>query len=211
MRHEHGHNHTHHHNHGDGHACCSIHGAGKADASLVKDPVCGMMIDPKTAKGGSLKHQGETYYFCNPKCKTKFEAEPSKYLAAPKPVTAEDKEKIYTCPMHPEIRQKGPGNCPICGMALEPEEVSLEEEENPELIDFTKRLKVSAVLSIPLALLAMSDLIPGQPVQHAIPGWVNGIIQFLLATPVVLWGGLPFFERGWASIKTRNLNMFAIS
>lgn len=168
------------------------------------------MIDPKTAKGGSAIHGGETYYFCNPKCKTKFEAEPAKYLSVQKPVTAEDKEKIYTCPMHPEIRQKGPGNCPICGMALEPEEVSLEEEENPELIDFSKRLKVSAVLAIPLALLAMSDLIPGQPVQHALPGWLNGIIQFLLATPVVLWGGLPFFERGLASIKTRNLNMFTL-
>ncbi|MBX3022766.1 MAG: heavy metal translocating P-type ATPase [Bdellovibrionales bacterium] len=210
MKHDHTHNHTHHHNHGDGHACCSIKGANKPDQSLVKDPVCGMMIDPKNAKGGSTVHDGETFYFCNPKCKTKFEADPAKYLGAPKPVSTEDKEKIYTCPMHPEVRQKGPGNCPICGMALEPEEVSLEEEENPELIDFTKRLKVSAALAIPLALLAMSDLIPGQPVQHAIPGWLNGIIQFLLATPVVLWGGLPFFERGWASIKTKNLNMFTL-
>ncbi|HRB81813.1 MAG TPA: HAD-IC family P-type ATPase [Nitrospira sp.] len=210
MKHEHGHNHAHQHNHGDEHACCSIKGAGKADVSLVKDPVCGMMIDPKTAKGGSSVHQGETYYFCNPKCKAKFEAEPEKFLGAPRPASAEDKEKIYTCPMHPEIRKKGPGNCPICGMALEPEEVSLEEVENPELVDFTKRLKVSAVLAIPLALLAMSDLIPGQPVQHAVPGWLNGIIQFLLATPVVLWGGLPFFERGWASIKSRNLNMFTL-
>ncbi|HMN67483.1 MAG TPA: heavy metal translocating P-type ATPase [Bdellovibrionales bacterium] len=210
MKHDLAHNHTHHHNHGDGHACCSINGASKTDQSLVKDPVCGMKIDPKTAKGGSTVYDGETYYFCNPKCKSKFDAEPARYLGAPKPVTAEDKEKIYTCPMHPEIRQKGPGNCPICGMALEPEEVSLEEEENPELIDFSKRLKVSAVLAIPLALLAMSDLIPGQPVQHALPGWLNGIIQFLLATPVVLWGGLPFFERGWVSLKTRNLNMFTL-
>jgi hypothetical protein len=95
-------------------------------------------------------------------------------------------------------------------MALEPEEVSLEEEVNPELVDFSRILKVSAALAIPLALLAMSDLIPGQPVQHAIPGWINALIQFLLATPVVLWGGLPFFERGWASIKSRNLNMFTL-
>lgn len=121
-----------------------------------------------------------------------------------------DMEAMYTCPMHPEIRQKGPGNCPICGMALEPEQVSLEEVENPELSDFTKRLKVSVPLTIPLLLLAMSDLIPGQPIQHALPAWLNACIQFLLATPVVLWAGFPFFERGWASLKTRNLNMFTL-
>lgn len=157
------HSHTH-----DGHACCSIDH--KKEANLVKDPVCGMMIDPKTAKGGSTNYNEETYYFCNPKCKTKFEAEPLKYLEPQnKKVEKVDAEAIYTCPMHPEIRQKGPGNCPICGMALEPEEVSLDEVENPELTDFTKRLKVSVPLTIPLLLLAMSDLIPGQPVQHAIP------------------------------------------
>lgn len=124
--------------------------------------------------------------------------------------TTNSSEVIYTCPMHPEIRQKGPGNCPICGMALEPEEVSLEEQTNPELIDFSKRLKVSAALSIPLALFAMTDLIPGQPVQHALPSWLIVGIQFLLATPVVLWGGLPFFERGWESLRSKNLNMFTL-
>lgn len=112
--------------------------------------------------------------------------------------------------MHPEIRQKGPGSCPICGMALEPEEVSLEEVENPELIDFTRRLKVSASLSIPLFVLAMSDLIPGQPLQNLVHGQTMAYIQFLLATPVVLWGGWPFFERGWISIKTMKLNMFTL-
>ena len=121
-----------------------------------------------------------------------------------------DMDKIFTCPMHPEIKQIGPGNCSICGMALELAQVSLEEVDNPELKDFTRRLKVSAVLSIPLVFLAMSDLIPGQPVQHNMPVWVYSGIQFLLATPVVLWGGLPFFERGWASLKTRNLNMFTL-
>ena len=125
-------------------------------------------------------------------------------------VSAADEEKIHTCPMHPEIRQIGPGSCSICGMALEPEQVSLEESDNPELRDFTRRLKVSATLSIPLVILAMSDLIPGQPVQHNMPVWLNSGIQFLLATPVVLWGGLPFFERGWASLKSRNLNMFTL-
>lgn len=189
------------------------HGETQAAAVKVKDPVCGMMIDPATAKGGKSPFEGQDYFFCNPKCKTKFDADPNAYAAkadAPKEVSVADKEKIYTCPMHPEIRQKGPGNCPICGMALEPEEVSLEEGENPELIDFTKRLKVSVPLTIPLLLLAMSDLIPGQPVQHAIPSWINAAIQFVLATPVVLWGGLPFFERGWASLKTRNFNMFTL-
>lgn len=113
---------------------------------------------------------------------------------AAKEVSSEDKEKIYTCPMHPEVRQKGPGNCPICGMALEPEEISLEDEENPELKDFTKRLQVSATLSIPLVALAMSDLIPGQPVQHSMPAWLYSGIQLILATPVVAWGGLPFLK-----------------
>lgn len=177
---------------------------------LHKDPVCGMMVDPSSAKGGSSHYEGHTYFFCNPKCKTKFEADPLNFLKGKVVAMETDKTKIHTCPMHPEIRQSGPGNCPICGMALEPEEVSLTQGENPELIDFSRRLKVSAVLAIPLALLAMSDLIPGQPVQHAIPGWLNALIQFALATPVVLWGGWPFFERGWASIKTRNLNMFTL-
>lgn len=205
------HNHNHEHSHSGDHSCCSVKPQEKTNQTLVKDPVCGMMIDPATAKGGSTQYKGEKFYFCNPKCKTKFEADPLKYLS---PKVAEpskaDSEAIYTCPMHPEIKQKGPGNCPICGMALEPEEVSLEETENPELVDFTKRLKVSVPLTIPLLLLAMSDLIPGQPVQHAIPAWINAGIQFLLATPVVLWGGFPFFERGWASLKSRNFNMFTL-
>lgn len=123
---------------------------------------------------------------------------------------AADPEAFYTCPMHPEIRQKGPGNCPICGMALEPEEITVEENENPELIDFTHRFKVSATLSLPLLMLAMSDLIPGQPVQHAFSHSVYAGLQFLLATPVVLWAGLPFFKRGWSSLVTRQLNMFTL-
>ncbi|MGE0525991.1 MAG: heavy metal translocating P-type ATPase [Bdellovibrionales bacterium] len=193
------------------HSCCSVKPTTQATPALIRDPVCGMMIDSGSVKGGSLHYKGETYYFCNLKCKTKFQTEPEKYLIPTKTQPARiAKDAIYTCPMHPEIRQKGPGNCPICGMALEPEEVRLEEEANPELVDFTKRLKVSAALSVPLALLAMSDLLPGQPVQHALPGWALSWIQFLLATPVVLWGGLPFFERGWASVKNRSLNMFTL-
>lgn len=121
----------------------------------------------------------------------------------------EDK-RIYTCPMHPEVRQVGPGNCPKCGMTLEPVEVSAEETENLELTDFTYRLKVCTILTAPLLLLAMSDLIPGQPIQMNLPHWLYAGVQLLLATPVVLWGGYPFFHRGWLSIKTWNLNMFTL-
>jgi Cu+-exporting ATPase len=114
----------------------------------------------------------------------------------PKPAQIADENAVYTCPMHPEVRQKGPGNCPICGMALEPEEVQLEEPVNPELVDFTRRLKISAPLALIVAVLGMSDNAP--------------YVQFALATPVVLWGGFPFFERAWQSLKTRNLNMFTL-
>lgn len=206
---DHKHNHSNHHDH-KGH-CCSTPSQG--EAFLVTDPVCGMKIDPKTAKGGKSHFEGHDYFFCSSKCKTKFDADPHAYIhkkAEQTTVADADKDRIYTCPMHPEVRQKGPGSCPICGMALEPEEVSLEDNENPELVDFTRRFKVSVFLSVPLLFLAMSDLIPGQPVQHALPHWLYAGIQFLLATPVVLWGGLPFFEKGWASLKTRNLNMFTL-
>jgi P-type Cu+ transporter len=199
------------HKHAEGNSCCANVPKETQHQNLVKDPVCGMMIDSKTAKGGSFDHAGETFYFCSTKCNDKFQADPKKYLAPSKKQTEKiDSEAIYTCPMHSEIRQKGPGNCPICGMALEPEEVTLDETTNPELVDFTKKLKVSVPLTVPLLLLAMSDLIPGQPVQHAIPAWLNAGIQFLLATPVVLWAGFPFFERGWASLKSRHFNMFTL-
>ncbi len=122
----------------------------------------------------------------------------------------ENQARIHTCPMHPEIRQMGPGSCPICGMALEPEDVQLDDAENPELTDFKRRLIVGVALSVPLLALAMSDTIPGQPVQHFLPRWVYSGLQFLLATPVVLWSGRPLFERGWDSIKSKNLNMFTL-
>ncbi len=211
MKHDSGHNH-----HGtlptDDHSCCSVKSK-MPDQTKVVDPVCGMTIDPLTARGGKSEFEGITYYFCNPLCKTKFDAAPDAYLSKSKieaTVTPEDRKRIYTCPMHPEVRQQGPGNCPICGMALEPEEVSLADEPNPELVDFTRRLRITAVLTIPLVLLAMSDVLPGQPIQHFIPGWINSLIQLALATPVVLWGGLPFFERGWTSLKTLKLNMFTL-
>lgn len=195
-----------------GHSCCSDHRTNSIEP-LVTDPVCGMKIDPNSAKGGISNFEGREYFFCNPKCKIRFDANPQSYLHKKnetKPVGADDKERIYTCPMHPEVRQKGPGNCPICGMTLEPEEVSLEKDDNPELADFSQRLMVSSALAIPLLLLGMSDLIPGQPIQHGLPHWLYAGLQFLLATPVVLWGGFPFFERGWVSVKTWNLNMFTL-
>lgn len=118
--------------------------------------------------------------------------------------------KAYTCPMHPEVRKDIPGSCPKCGMALEPVQVSVQEDENPELEDYSLRLKVSATLSVPLFLLAMSDLIPDQPIQHLFSSQILAFLQLLLATPVVLWGGLPFFVKGWDSFKSRNLNMFTL-
>jgi Cu+-exporting ATPase len=177
-----------------------------------KDLVCGMDVAIKGA-AGSTAYEGKTYYFCSEGCREEFRTHPRKYLdesLKAKRTEAASKDATYTCPMHPEVRQKGPGSCPICGMALEPEAISLHEEANPELVDFTKRLRVSVMLSVPLLGLAMSDLIPGQPVQHALPPWIFAGLQLLLATPVVLWAGLPFFERGWASLKTRNLNMFTL-
>lgn len=198
MEHAHGHKHTEHCEHGRTH--------------LEKDPVCGMDVDPRTSKL-KFEHSGKTYYFCNPKCLNKFSADPKQYLQKKEPQIFESgpvSDIIYTCPMHPEIRQKGPGSCPICGMALEPEEVQLEEPENHELKDMTRRFLVSTVLSLPLFLVAMSDLIPGMPVHKALSHfWLSGI-QLLLSTPVVLWGGLPFFVRGFESLKTRNLNMFTL-
>lgn len=183
----------------------------RMDERFAIDPVCGMKVDPEAPRGGQAFYKGTSYYFCNPKCKTKFEAEPEKYLRNKAvPVSEADKAKTFTCPMHPEIRQKGPAACPLCGMALEPEEIGFEEEIHPELADFTKRLKICLVFTIPLLLLAMSDLIPGQPVQKAVPGWLNALIQFALAGPVVLWGGLPFFKKGWDSVRSRHLNMFTL-
>jgi Cu+-exporting ATPase len=135
-----------------------------------------------------------------PKCGMALE--PETFVAAPAKIE-------YTCPMHPEIVRDQPGSCPICGMALEPRTVT-SEEKNEELIDMTRRFKIGVMLTVPLLLLAMSDLIPGQPVQHAISMRVLGFIQLALATPVVLWGGWPFFQRGWASIVNRSLNMFTL-
>ena len=231
--------------------------------TLVRDPVCGMTVDPGTAKHRRA-HAGHTYYFCCQHCAEKFEAAPGKFLQAParssglvtlgtkpsasasvehhpgapaktdyvcpmcpevretKPgacprcgmalepeVPASAMRVEYTCPMHPEI-VRPPGSCPICGMALEPRTVTAEAEENPELRDMTRRFWISLALTAPLPGIAMADVLPGMPVQHALPGGWLPWIELLLATPVVLWGGWPFFQRGWTSIINRSTNMFTL-
>ena len=173
----------------------------------ARDPVCGMTVDPKGAKHRTV-YEGHPYYFCCQGCLTKFEADPARYLEkAPLPAPAVPEGAIHTCPMHPEIRQIGPGACPICGMALEPVLASAGEEKNPELVSMTRRFWIGLALTIPVFLLEMSSHLG---FGHWLEGqWMNWL-QLVLATPVVLWGGWPFFERGWQSLKTRNLNMFTL-
>jgi Cu+-exporting ATPase len=237
-------------------------------ATAVKDPVCGMNVNPAIAKH-HLEHAGKSVYFCCAPCVEKFKANPEKYLteaarppssslvalqtpasrSAPTapvanagsgtqatyvcpmcpevqaskpgpcpscgmaleptiPLAATRTE--YTCPMHPEIVRPGPGFCPICGMALEPRTVTTTDQENPELYDMTRRFWISLILTVPLLAIAMVDMLPGMPIEHALsPGWLPWI-ELLLATPVVLWGGWPFFQRGWASIVNRSTNMFTL-
>jgi P-type Cu+ transporter len=220
-------------------------------SAKVKDPVCGMDVDPAAAKY-KFEYKGEPYYFCSQGCLDKFRNAPATYLSpsgkdqpgtaqapaaggvdyvcpmcpevrkkgpgpCPKcgmalepesPVEATKTE--YTCPMHPEIVRPEPGSCPICGMALEPRTVTATEEENPELRDMTRRFWVGVAVTVPLLGVAMADMLPGMPVQHALgAGWLTWI-ELLLATPVVLWGGAPFFQRGWASIVNRSTNMFTL-
>jgi Cu+-exporting ATPase len=191
-----GHSHDHHHH----------HAASKAGAV---DPVCGMTVDPETSKHRS-DYRGNTYHFCSAGCRTKFEAAPQQQLDKSKPTQHEDVPEgtIYTCPMHPQIRQVGPGSCPICGMALEPEVASLDAPPNPELADMTRRFWIGGALSLPVVILEMGGHLVG---GH---GWVDQTlsnwIQLVFATPVVLWAGWPFFVRGWQSLVTRNLNMFTL-
>ncbi|RXF72948.1 heavy metal translocating P-type ATPase [Hansschlegelia zhihuaiae] len=179
------------------------------DEGTAVDPVCGMTVEVATAKHRS-EAGGGSHYFCSAGCKTKFEADPAKYLEGRKDDHAAAPEgTIFTCPMHPEIRQIGPGSCPICGMALEPETGTAEEQPNQELADMTRRFWIGLALTIPVFLLEMgAHLFPA--VHHLVPPGVSAWIQFALATPVVLWAGAPFFARGWASVVTRNLNMFTL-
>ncbi len=170
-----------------------------------------MTVDPLHA-AGRHEHGGRTYYFCNPRCLERFKAEPDRYLASPDAAAAAmaPVAAAYVCPMDPEVHENGPGACPKCGMALEPLAVAAEDDDNPELRDMSRRFWVSLALTTPVFLASMSEMIPGRPVQQALPaGWLAWI-QLALATPVVLWGGRPFFERGWRSIATWNLNMFTL-
>ena len=241
-------------------------------ASSVKDPVCGMNVEPFTAKH-KLDHAGKTYYFCCAPCLEKFRAHPDDYLG-PRPAAAAGLHVInimaaatkeaavkglpatpaaappagayvcpmcpevrsakpdacprcgmalerempvatatrleYTCPMHPEIVRPGPGHCPICGMALEPRTVTAQEEENPELRDMTRRFWISVALTAPLLMVAMGNMLPGMPIQRLLPAGWQPWIELILATPVVLWGGASFFQRGWTSIVNRSTNMFTL-
>ena len=220
---------------------------------LLKDPVCGMQID--AAKAVSVDHNGEKFYFCSQGCATRFQADPDKYLYTnevipPKQEMSGNKANAdYTCPMHPEVHKPGPGNCPKCGMALEPSTLSAptsrvvytcpmhpqivrdepgncpicgmtlelrdvasgsEDSRNPELVNMTRRFWVGVALTLPLLAVMVSDILPGHPVQHLLSGVLLGWIEFALATPVVLWAGWPFFERGWESVVHRSPNMFTL-
>ena len=173
----------------------------------MKDPVCGMTVDPAKS-AHRADHAGESFHFCSAGCKAKFIADPERYLNdAPPPEMAVVKDAVWICPMHPQIRQAGPGACPLCGMALEPEAPSLDDAPNPELVDFNRRLWVAGVLSIPLLLLSMGAEMFG---LHLVSMSASPWIQLAVTAPIVLWAGLPFFERGWASLFTGHLNMFTL-
>ena len=186
----------------------------RSDATALHvDPVCGMTVEEDTGK--AVKYQGTVVYFCSKACKVIFKEDPARYLkplataASTKPATPAPSGVIYTCPMHPQIRQYGPGNCPICGMTLEPL-VAGGEEDTSELDDMSRRFWVSAALSLPLLIVTMGEFVPGLNLHHWVGrAWFNWA-QGTLGTPVVLWGGWPLFERAWASFKSWHLNMFSL-
>ncbi len=187
-------------------ARCS-HDAG----GTVIDPVCGMKVDPaKTPQRHG--HEGRAYFFCSAGCRSKFIADPAKYLdrEAAKQAPPMPAGTIYTCPMHPEIRQVGPGSCPICGMALEPLSATAETGPSDELINMRRRFWIGVALAVPLVILEMGAHVPDLDLHRYIFPQAAVWVQFLLATPVVLWAGWPFFVRGWASVRNRSLNMFSL-
>ncbi len=181
----------------------------EASAKTETDPVCGMKVAPNPEK--SMEHHGQRYYFCSLRCIEKFRSNPVQYAAA-QPRIAEPPSSsgpVYTCPMHPEVRRVGAGNCPICGMALEPLDAAAGEDDG-ELRDMTRRFWTSVALTAPLLVITMSELVPGLDLYYRIGTTSFNGLQAILATPVVLWGGWPFFERAWASFKTWRLNMFSL-
>ena len=197
--------HHHGHDHAPGHS--HAHGAGDGlDPGLVRDPVCGMSVDPARTPHHA-EHDGRAYHFCSAGCRTKFVAGPARYLTPKGEAPPAPAGTIYTCPMHPEVRQVGPGSCPICGMALEPEMAAADGGPNPELADMTRRFWIGLALALPVFALEMGQHLTGVTlVAPRASAW----IQLVLATPVVLWSGWPFFERGARSLVTRHLNMFTL-
>jgi Cu+-exporting ATPase len=185
-----------------------VRALGPSGVEVAIDPVCGMQVSIATARH-TLQQGDRTFYFCNPKCLEKFRANPSQYLNPPAAQAGARKaDAVYTCPMHPQIRQLGAGSCPSCGMALEPLAPSTDEQPNPELLDMRRRFWVSALLTAPLLAYAMLQMATTGAMawDGRAPGW----LQLALATPVVLWGGWPFLERAGRSVVTRQLNMFTL-
>ena len=209
-------------------ACCGAQTANDADAVQgaavsaaagdTHDPVCGMIVNPATAKHRA-EHDGQTYYFCSDGCKAKFLADPARFLepadkavagVPARPVAPEPTGTIYTCPMHPQIRRDAPGSCPICGMALEPEGIPEAEGSNPEMKDMTRRFVIGAILATPIFVLEMGGHLGLLNIEHIVSTTASMWIQFALATPIVFWCALPFFQRAWASVLNRSPNMFTL-
>ena len=177
--------------------------------ATATDVVCGMKVNPKTTPHNHT-YQGQAHFFCSAGCRSKFAADPEKYLKPAPAAPAAPAGTIYTCPMHPQIRQVGPGSCPICGMALEPVSVGAETGPSAELIEMTRRFWIGTVFALPTVLLEMAAHLPGLELHRYISPQLSVWLQFLLATPVVLWAGWPLFVRGWASVSNRSLNMFSL-
>ncbi|MGH7357419.1 MAG: heavy metal-binding domain-containing protein, partial [Candidatus Rokuibacteriota bacterium] len=176
--------------------------------ATATDPVCGMTVDPAHA-AGSTTYLGTIYFFCTPGCLERFRANPAAYVTATRPAPAAiPSGAVWTCPMHPDVVRNGPGSCPICGMALEPRVPTLEEGENPELRDMTRRFWIGLGLTVPILVLMLDEVLPGRPLHGALPAWLVTWGQLVLATPVVWWAGWPFFARGWASVVNRSPSMF---
>jgi P-type Cu+ transporter len=195
----------------DHHSHCAHGHAPKDTPETASDPVCGMTVTVKDAQHVT-EHDDQKYFFCSAGCLEKFRGDPEPYLTGQHHQADEQVPEgtIYTCPMHPEIRQIGPGSCPICGMALEPEMVTLDEGPDPELIDMRRRFWWSALFTVPLFAYAMGEMVPQLGLHRLVaPAWAQWL-QLALASPVVLWGGWPFFVRAWQSLKSRNLNMFTL-
>jgi Cu+-exporting ATPase len=192
------------------HSCCSgDHGPAGAAVTAI-DPVCGMTVNVATAKH-RYSHRGHDYFFCSARCRERFEKEPEKFLQPKRPEAAAPADAIYTCPMHPEVRQAGPGSCPICGMALEPEQISLDQAPDPELLDMVRRFWIALALTAPVFAIEMGRHLGLHGIDPTFSNWIS----LVLATPVVLCAGAPFFARGWRSLglekaTSRNLNMFTL-